>query len=310
MEAALALKAVIGTSKHSQAVINNEIFEAGEEQPVRVPNGHVRVRCIEIGGNYVLVQVEGEAGPKRLLMEQKKELTQHEHYLRQANDETASAIMKTKNIFALIVVVLAPCLATVAQTTTTPASAHPIRPEPATTAPSPSGPGDALAKPPEAAVVAHGTAPDQAPVPVVSLTNELGDEILDTVTFDGIPLPDAVRALALQAGLNIQFDPKLLNTVGPDGHSIPISPPTITEKWKKVTAKQALTSLLDNWGWQLVMDPRTPIGRITAKDPTALEPLVTRSLSCSTAIRPISSPKFSPRCPPAVRSSPTRALTN
>ncbi len=180
--------------------------------------------------------------------------------------------MKTENIFALIVVVLAPCLATVAQTTTTPAAPAPTAPEPSA---HPAGPGDALAKPPEAAVVAHGTAPDQAPVPVVSLTNELGDEILDPVTFDGIPLPDAVRALALQAGLNIQFDPKLLNTVGPDGHSIPISPPTITEKWKKVTAKQALTSLLDNWGWQLVMDPRTPIGRITAKDPTALEPLVT-----------------------------------
>ncbi len=72
VDAALVLKAVIRTSKHSQAVINNEIFEAGEEQSVRVPNGHVRVRCIEIGGNYVLIQVEGEAEPKRLLMEQKR----------------------------------------------------------------------------------------------------------------------------------------------------------------------------------------------------------------------------------------------
>ena len=181
--------------------------------------------------------------------------------------------MKTENIFALIVVVLAPCLATVAQTTTTPAAPAPTAPEPSA---HPAGPGrrprpnrpkqpsSRMARPP----TVHRS-------PVVSLTNELGDEILDPVTFDGIPLPDAVRALALQAGLNIQFDPKLLNTVGPDGHSIPISPPTITEKWKKVTAKQALTSLLDNWGWQLVMDPRTPIGRITAKDPTALEPLVT-----------------------------------
>ena len=72
VEPVLALKAVIRTSKHSQAVINNEIFEAGEEQSVRVPNGHVRVRCIEIGSNYVLIQVAGEAEPKRLLMEQKK----------------------------------------------------------------------------------------------------------------------------------------------------------------------------------------------------------------------------------------------
>jgi hypothetical protein len=72
VEATLVLKAVIRTSRHSQAVINNEIFETGEEEPVRVPNGHVRVRCIEIGADYVLIQVEGEAEPKRLTMEQKK----------------------------------------------------------------------------------------------------------------------------------------------------------------------------------------------------------------------------------------------
>ena len=37
VDAALVLKAVIRTSKHSQAVINNEIFEAGEEQSVPRP---------------------------------------------------------------------------------------------------------------------------------------------------------------------------------------------------------------------------------------------------------------------------------
>jgi type II secretory pathway component GspD/PulD (secretin) len=207
--------------------------------------------------------------------------------------------MKTENIFALIVVVLAPCLAAVAQTPATPTAPAPTAPAPAVTPPS--GPGDILAKPPEAAVVAHGTGTEQPAVQVVSLTNELGDEILDLVTFDGIPLPDAVRALALQAGLNIQFDPRLLNTVGPDGRSIPITPPTITEKWKKVTAKQALTSLLDNWGWQLVMDPRSPIGRITAKDPTALEPLVTAVIQLEysnptnilTEVQPTLSPRSS-----------------
>jgi hypothetical protein len=72
VEPVLVLKAVIRTSKHSQAVINNEVFEEGEEQSVRVPNGHARVRCIEIGSNSVLIQVAGEAEPKRLLMEQKK----------------------------------------------------------------------------------------------------------------------------------------------------------------------------------------------------------------------------------------------
>jgi hypothetical protein len=68
----LVLKAILRTSKHSQAVINNEVLEKGEEEPVRVPNGHVRVRCLDIGSDYVLIQVEGEAEPKRLMMEQKK----------------------------------------------------------------------------------------------------------------------------------------------------------------------------------------------------------------------------------------------
>jgi type II secretory pathway component GspD/PulD (secretin) len=198
---------------------------------------------------------------------------QHEHYLLQANDQDRFSHMKTENIFALIVVVLAPCLATVAQTTTTTTSPSPTAPAPSAT---PSSPGDALARPSEAAVVAHGTAPEPSATEAVALTNEPGtDEVLETVVFDAIPLTDAVNALALQAGLNIQFDPRLLNTVGPDGHAIPITPPTISAKWKKLTAKQALTALLDNWGWQLVMDPRSPIGRITAKDPAALEPLVT-----------------------------------
>lgn len=68
VDAVLVLKAIIRTSKHSQAVINNEIFEEGDDQPVRVPSGHVGVRCIQISTNYVLVQVEGEAAPKRLEM--------------------------------------------------------------------------------------------------------------------------------------------------------------------------------------------------------------------------------------------------
>jgi hypothetical protein len=68
VDAVLVLKAIIRTDKHSQAVINNEIFEEGEDQPVRIPSGHVGVRCIEIGTNSVLIQVDGEAEPKRLQM--------------------------------------------------------------------------------------------------------------------------------------------------------------------------------------------------------------------------------------------------
>ena len=75
-----------------------------------------------------------------------------------------------------------------------------------------------------------------------------GDEPAD-VAFDDLELPNAIRQLALLANLNIQFDPRLLNVVGPDGRPVP--PPKVTEKWKNVTAAQALKALLDNWGWQM-----------------------------------------------------------
>ena len=90
------------------------------------------------------------------------------------------------------------------------------------------------------------------------------------VSLNDIALTDAIRGLAIQAGLNIIFDPNLL--VAPDGHPIP--PPQITEKWRSLTAMQAMQALLDTWGWQLVWDSRTKVGRITKKDPAAKEPLV------------------------------------
>lgn len=68
----LVLKAIMRTSLHSAAVINNEVMEKGDEEAIRVPNGHIRVRLLEIGEDYVVVQVDGEASTKKLSMEQKK----------------------------------------------------------------------------------------------------------------------------------------------------------------------------------------------------------------------------------------------
>jgi type II secretory pathway component GspD/PulD (secretin) len=189
--------------------------------------------------------------------------------------------MKIVKLLALILVVLAPCLATYAQTPTIPpGTVAPPSPNPTPVSGTAPGQGDSLVKQPDSPTVEHGTAPEPAPAQPVILTNDTStDEVADVVAFDQTPLTDAVNALALQANLNIQFDPKLLTAMGPDGHPIAVTPPTITAKWKNVTAKQALMALLDNWGWQLVMDPHSPIGRITTKDPTALEPLQTSVIS-------------------------------
>jgi len=118
------------------------------------------------------------------------------------------------------------------------------------------------------------------------------------VSFDGVDLPDAVRTLALQAGLNIQFDPKLVNQKDSTGN--PLAPPKVTEKWHNVTAMQALLALLENWGWQMIQDPKSRIARITAKDPLSQEPLITtvyqlRYTSPSNIINEVKPPAISSR---------------
>jgi hypothetical protein len=67
----LLLKGIVGSATHRLAVVNNAIMEVGEESPVHVPNGQVRIRCLEIGDDYAVIQVEGEARPQRLEMEKK-----------------------------------------------------------------------------------------------------------------------------------------------------------------------------------------------------------------------------------------------
>jgi hypothetical protein len=68
----LLLKGVVSSATHRSAVINNEILEVGEESDVRTPNGQVHLKCLEIGDDYVIIRVNGEARTQRLVMDQKK----------------------------------------------------------------------------------------------------------------------------------------------------------------------------------------------------------------------------------------------
>jgi hypothetical protein len=67
----LLLKGIVGSDKHRLAVINNEILETGESGVVRVPDGQVRLRCLAIGNDYVVIKVDGETQSKRLFMDKK-----------------------------------------------------------------------------------------------------------------------------------------------------------------------------------------------------------------------------------------------
>lgn len=94
-----------------------------------------------------------------------------------------------------------------------------------------------------------------------------GDEVLETVSFDNIPLPDAIRQLANLAAMNIQFEPRLASPQDANRHPIPS--PTVNEKMKEVTARQAMQRLLDEFGWQATQITGNPILRIEAKAPKA-----------------------------------------
>ena len=95
------------------------------------------------------------------------------------------------------------------------------------------------------------------------------------ISIEDAPLPDAIKTLARQAGLNINIDPKAFaGNPGPDGKVPP--PPTVSFRWENLTAMQALQAVLDNNNLQLVPDPKTKVARITTKDPAALEPLLSK----------------------------------
>jgi type II secretory pathway component GspD/PulD (secretin) len=122
----------------------------------------------------------------------------------------------------------------------------------------------------EAAPAAEGAAaPAQGDVPVQP------GALIPLIVMDDVPLTDAIRNLARQAGLNYMLDPKMgYGQPGPDGRVVP--QPMVSLRWENVTAEQALMALLANYNLQLAEDPKTKIARVTVKDPAAPDPLVTR----------------------------------
>ena len=183
--------------------------------------------------------------------------------------------MKAK-IILILIILAAPALVSLAQTAT---------PEPyATQTPYAAVPPDAIAGATNAAAASTNAvaapasaastgAASTSPAAAAPANTAESEPVAESLSFDDLPLPDAIRQLARLADLNIQFDPRLFSGVGPNG--APIAPPTVKEKWKNVTAMQALLALLDNYGLQIEREPKNPIVRITAKDPKALEALIT-----------------------------------
>lgn len=95
------------------------------------------------------------------------------------------------------------------------------------------------------------------------------------IQFQEVPITTAVDNLARQAGINYLLDPRI-GYGQPDQNGVVKAEPVLSIRWENITAQHALMALLDNYGMQIVEDPKTKISRITIKDPTAPPPLVTR----------------------------------
>jgi type II secretory pathway component GspD/PulD (secretin) len=118
-------------------------------------------------------------------------------------------------------------------------------------------------------------APVQAATDTNTVADATGAPIIPLIVMDDVPLTDAIKNLARQANINYMLDPKLsYGQMGPDGKPIP--QPTVSIRWENITAEQALTALINNYGLELVDDPRTKISRVTIKDPAAPDPLQSR----------------------------------
>jgi type II secretory pathway component GspD/PulD (secretin) len=98
--------------------------------------------------------------------------------------------------------------------------------------------------------------------------------VIPLIVMDEVPLTDAIKNLARQAGLNYMLDPKInYSAPGPNG----LNPqPMVSLRWENLTADQALAAVLANNNLVIVEDPRTKIARITVKDPAAPDPLITK----------------------------------
>ena len=81
------------------------------------------------------------------------------------------------------------------------------------------------------------------------------------IVMDDVPLRDAIRNLARQAGQNYIFDPRLDGPwVAPDGRSG--REPSVSIRWENLTAAQALGRLLKDHGLAMVANPAASIARI------------------------------------------------
>jgi hypothetical protein len=87
-------------------------------------------------------------------------------------------------------------------------------------------------------------------------------EVIPLIVMDDVPLADAIRNLAKYAGIDYAFAPEVVEGFVPVGKA----QPSVTIRWEKVTARQALKNLLANYGMNLVENSKTGVALIKAEN--------------------------------------------
>src|SRR5436853_1781552 len=151
---------------------------------------------------------------------------------------------------------------------------QPATPPATDPAPAPASAAEAPATPAGGLVAANEPPKAEAPKTDANATTNAADAnattngssgaVIPLIVMDDVPLTDAIKNLARQAGLNYILDPKVaFGQLGPDGKPIP--QPTVSIRWENVTAEQALNALLSNYNLQLVEVTKSKIALITVK---------------------------------------------
>src|SRR5204862_4197210 len=85
------------------------------------------------------------------------------------------------------------------------------------------------------------------------------------LVMDSVSLSEAVSKVASAASLAISLDPEL-STTEFDAQG------TVSFRWERITARQALAALLDNYDLVMIEDPATSAARITQKSDPEKKP--------------------------------------
>ena len=134
--------------------------------------------------------------------------------------------------------------------------------------PAPAAPGAAAPEAqPQAQPQPQPAAGAQPNVLIEGARTNAATDLVPLIVIDDVPLIDAVKNLARQAGLNYLPDPKL---------STVTNQPNVTMRLENVSAQDALMAVLETYNLQVVHDPRIKVARITVKDPKAEDPLLSK----------------------------------